>query len=396
MSQNKIESVEIGLKVLINLFFTGCIFLVFLNYTPFTSLRVNILILASLILFLLLFVTIILGKRMYVTRTNLKLLLILGSFLICFLFNFNSLNPINFSFVLFYLMILLIFSFIYIYSDSLAIYPVIILSIMFYQLFMLIIFLLKISNLESNSIGLISFLQIYFSLLTINKISGKAIKIIAGISCVLNIIIIILTNSRTSLIGITVVFICFFFWRLVKNKQMLITSTILIISIFGINFYINLFNSLEGIKLNNLIKEYTGKNLFSGRQLLWSNAIKNVQDTGNYLWGMGNNTILPYAQDNLGYLHNSFVQVFYSTGIIGLMLFVVFLLFIGWHFKINNSVENKLQFSFFVGIIVTQNFEGYLIHPIPNALTLFGWITLGFILGNITIKSSNEKLNKDL
>lgn len=382
LKNNKLENIEIGTRLFINLLFTVNMFLMFLNYTPFTSLKINVLIPVSFTLYILIVVTIIFSKKFFINKEMLKFILVFGMFSTYFLFNINISNSLDISYLLFYSFSFLMFFFFYLTGDKLVIYPILIISILFYQLVMLGVFLFHISDLESNSIGILSFLLSYFSVITFKKSSKKIIRVIAQISLVLNIIMILVSHSRTSLFALITVYLCYLFWSLIKRRTTLLTGIVIIMSILFVNYYISLSNTYQGMRMNDIVREYTGKNLFSGRQLLWKDAINEVLYTDNYLSGMGNNTVLYSAVTNLGYLHNSFVQIFYNLGVIGLILFVLFLLFMANHFKNSNTIDQKVSFSFFIGIIIMQNFEGFLTNPFPNAISTLGWIILGLLSGN--------------
>jgi O-antigen ligase len=387
LKNNKFENIEITTRLLINLFFAVNMFFMFLNYTPFTSLKINVMIPMSFTLYILIVVAIIFSNKFFVNRGMLTFIGIFGIFSSYFLLDINISNSLDASYLLFYSISFLMFLLFYLTGSKVLIYPILIISVLLYQLLMLGVFLFRISNLEWNSIGILSFLLSYFSVITYKKCTKKIIKVIAQITLMLNIILILVSHSRTSLLALITVYLCYTFWGLIKKRTTLLTGIVIAISILFVNYYVSLFNTYQGIRLNYMIREYTGKNLFSGRQLLWKDAINEVLYTNNYLMGMGNNTILDSAVKNLGYLHNSFVQIFYNSGIIGLILFVLFLLFVANRFKNRNTIEKRVSFSYFIGIIIMQNFEGFLLHPFPNAISSFGWVILGIISGEIVTKS---------
>ncbi|WP_252506856.1 hypothetical protein, partial [Anoxybacillus kestanbolensis] len=80
MKNNKLENIEMGTRLFINLFFTINMFLMFLNYTPFTSLKINVLIPVSFTLYILIVVTIIFSKKFFINKEMLKFILVFGMF----------------------------------------------------------------------------------------------------------------------------------------------------------------------------------------------------------------------------------------------------------------------------------------------------------------------------
>jgi hypothetical protein len=385
LQTNKLENIEF--RFFITLLLAINMFLMFLNYTPFPSLKINVWIPINFILYVLIVLTIIFSKKIFITREMLKVILFFGIFSTYFLLNINISNDVDIYHLFLYGCSLLMFLLFYLIGDNLIIYPVLIISILFYQLIMLTILLFGISSLEYNSIGVFSFLLSYFSVVTFAKSSRKIVKIITLISLLLNIVLIVVSHSRTSLLALVTVLVCYLSWDKIKKRTTLLTSIVIIISILFVIYYISLFDTYQGSRINDIVREYTGKNFFSGRQLLWRNAIFEVLYTGNFFTGMGNNTILHSAVINLGYLHNSFVQIFYNSGVIGLILFISLLLFIGNCFKNGHTIHQRVSFSFFIGIIVMQNFEGVLVHSMylmysMSTLILVSWIILGISSGS--------------
>ncbi|WP_416145244.1 hypothetical protein [Planococcus koreensis] len=143
-----------------------------------------------------------------------------------------------------------------------------------------------------------------------------------------------------------------------------------------------------GTTLNDLSIKYTSKNFFSGRDPIWTEAINTVMQNGKFWTGLGNN--VQYGSFD-GYLHNLYVQVFYQSGFIGLLLIGFLLVSISYTISKAPKIdfEFKVLLAYFIAILFLQIFEGHLIYKL-EIISVLSWIIIALLIN----KSSHADLFK--
>lgn len=152
-----------------------------------------------------------------------------------------------------------------------------------------------------------------------------------------------------------------------------IISTVLMFSPYLImQVYFTLYESSYKDDLNNFFFDYTGKVLFTEREVVWQRALKQL--TGiKYFIGTG--------QDHAN-AHNIAVDIMYSFGVIGLILFAIaFLKIIFIVYRYFDDRVIKSSVSCFFALLVSQSFESVSFaiatRIYNNLLYLFLAISLG-------------------
>lgn len=221
-----------------------------------------------------------------------------------------------------------------------------------------------------NKLGMIGFFSLLF-----NFILGKKHKLIWCLKLILSILIIILSSARTPLMCLIImIFIYLFFHKKLadgKCKHLFVVISIIIFSF--VTIYIYLSQIKFGIDINNFIYKFTGKNLFSGRQRIWSEFFK-ATGPFNLIFGYGSGvrleTILVNEQVST---HNQFIEIIMQYGFVGLIIFFAVLNAI-WKSIIVSQNKNKGIFAvFFIGIIIYNVFEVMLIQNIFS-ISILSWI----------------------
>lgn len=134
------------------------------------------------------------------------------------------------------------------------------------------------------------------------------------------------------------------------------------------------------------VRELTGKNLESGRGLIWSFIIKSLNN--DYMFGFGVGSSL----SDITYMdlsaHNLYLQILFQSGLIGLLLvFFFFLTIYRLIYTISSASLFKLSLALFSSMLFVQNFE---VMALQNNVTIFFivWAVIGISLGNTKYKSS--------
>lgn len=205
-------------------------------------------------------------------------------------------------------------------------------------------------------------------------------------------ILTILSKSRSALIGILFSFIIYLIYNIIsKNKRrwrVFFIFFLLSLSIIVV-LYINITKFDFYYKLATTIYEFTGKNILSGRQIVWSHLINLVK---NKLWlGYGSGAQLSnYSNIQLS-AHNLFLQILFQNGLIGLVTFIIFL-FIVWN-NLYSSKQNqitRLSSSLFCGILFLNLFEVTLIQN-NMAAALIQWFIISIGLNKAKMEQINTK-----
>lgn len=163
-----------------------------------------------------------------------------------------------------------------------------------------------------------------------------------------------LLGSRTGMVGIFILLILYLFRRDFKS---IVHHDIAFIIIF-ISFTSIVFTYLYSTTLYNYLGssgiELFGKNLFTGRQLIWGEAYKQLND--NFIFGIGNN-LAPYPNKPLETsvnIHNFILGVVTQYGIISLTLLLAIIHQFFKKYKKDMSYVFKI---FWMTCMVTSFFE---------------------------------------
>ena len=158
------------------------------------------------------------------------------------------------------------------------------------------------------------------------------------------------------------------------------------------NFYLSLYSSSNRNFLNQIIFEFTSKNLFSGRQSLWLYLDKLLSD--NTLFGFGGDFVGGYLSVDTLFnrsTHNLFYFLRGQGGYFLLGLFLIFL-FILWNqlyqFKDNKFVA--VGASYIIALLFRSSFD--LVLLANNFVdSLFLWAPIFVTLGINNYLKANKK-----
>lgn len=251
------------------------------------------------------------------------------------------------------------------------------------------------------------------------KIKNKALLFITISICVIaNFIALILSDSYASFIFLIVYVICNLFYKIVasgknlstknyvfKSLIFILTGTFFTISLLVARSYfqngasdviseISSFTSSSDINIDK--NEYDIKfgrpnhdlSSGSGRKILLKQAYVILKN--NFIIGVGPTNLLYYGQKYFesGLIfpnfHNGYVSILVSYGIIGFVLFMLFLILVFSNLLLllfkNNKILNKvypLLFSVLVSYLVFALFEKTMLSE-NNFMCAFFWLMLGY------------------
>src|SRR5699024_586938 len=120
--------------------------------------------------------------------------------------------------------------------------------------------------------------------------------------------------------------------------------------------YVSIKDTFIGRFLNDLSFSIFNKNLFSGRNEIWNTVIHSILNRPFFGYGVGIRA--PDVAETESTTHNMYLQVLLEVGLVGFILFLLFLFSI-WYVlnKRLNYFVTKWSACFMLGILVYNNFE---------------------------------------
>lgn len=199
-------------------------------------------------------------------------------------------------------------------------------------------------------------------------------------------------GERTSALVLLLIYFCYFVLKRVKSYKtsykfiFIGTFTAIIVFVYG---YIQFQYTEIGYEFNNIVRQYTGGNFFSGRNRIWETAFTYIKEAPMIGYGI-NNKILRSAGIELS-THNTYIHILLQGGIIGLSIFSMFMYSI-WN-RYYNYLDNDIVIvsaAYLIGILIFINFEVTLIgNTVVTAIFL--WLILG--IGLIECNNQKKKNN---
>jgi O-antigen ligase len=202
-----------------------------------------------------------------------------------------------------------------------------------------------------------------FAVYNLLKVNTKKDKVLWGISILFSILALILTMCKTLIFALFLqVFILFFFVN-IKNKTKIIVSAV---GAFVLFFALNYLLDLQIIEL--IIDRINNTTSMDWRWKVWDYLLKDINFANVWL-GHGIDT----AQKHINMIggvnlmtHNSYLQLLYELGIVGVLLFVFPFLFIAVKFfslffkektsyKINYVLPILVIMSTFIDMSTSNN-----------------------------------------
>ena len=271
-----------------------------------------------------------------------------------------------------------------------------------------------------NASAIFSYISIVFAMYLIHK--GSKYSVYLKINNVVQLVYFATMQSRGALLSVLLmlVFYCIFVTRgrfAKKWLTFLVASILLTGSNIGISYLTSVYISAAKATVIDLNKgksysetdsDVAKKNgelhlietTPSGRTYIWKNAIK--MGSAKPLFGYGVRNVTDYyteyfskfeIQNSLigGNFHNIFVTIFVSSGLLGLLSFILLIGYIAGRFvtylMMSKKNSEKLIMILFFGILFGQLFESQIMYS-TNFINIIFWLVIGYGL-TICLKEKN-------
>lgn len=195
------------------------------------------------------------------------------------------------------------------------------------------------------------------------------------------ILVVYFSLSRTSLLALIVGSLVYFIWPVLSRSRLAFLAFLLgFICLSGVVVYILTSTGSAIRQLNADVYALTGKNLLSGRDVLWPTIIELIQDRLWFGWGAGVTPSMISATTLSS--HNLYLQITLQVGVVGLFFLISIFMSLGnslWRARSSKYV--KVGVAYFFGILMIQNFEVTLTQN-NMAFGLPFWAFVGLCLGD--------------
>jgi O-antigen ligase len=214
---------------------------------------------------------------------------------------------------------------------------------------------------STNILGSSMFICVLYLVWGWKVIDNIFFRILALIAIVNGLWIIILSETRSVLLGLFFALTAYFLLK-IKSRVMpiLIIYGVFIASYFFVQYYIS---SSQADEFGEV--EVGTKNVYSGRHLIWAFFLDAIYDSPFIGHGAGatatltNEAVKVLPEEYIGLsAHNHHLQLLYQVGLIG---FIPFFLFIkNLFYELIKTKNSLLGASFLIGVLLQQNFEVFL------------------------------------
>ena len=234
-----------------------------------------------------------------------------------------------------------------------------------------------------------SYMAICLHLYLIDRNKNKLINWICIFLCL---IMIYLSDTRTSFIILALIIMCFFSFKIQnkigKKKMILINNGVIIIACIGLVFIKSKTNpELISSILTNPIDTFS--ELSSGRMTSAKGIIENLKKSPFFGDGYANNTYMSTYFSGINYPHNLFLAILLYTGILGFVGFTIFLILNGFAIIKNSKYIKENNFKWIavlsVCIFVQSMFSPAILGTASsNVESLFFFLCLGISANKCT------------
>jgi len=248
----------------------------------------------------------------------------------------------------------------------------------------------KSFTLNYNCLGSISLILIFFIFAVYKRNNSLWLKSLFFFLLVFDILLCLSSQSRASLLAIIVFLVSYKLWNiLICNKKLYYLCFFLIIVFNFLFIYLYSWDQNFLISIyNDYIFQFTGKPLFTGRELLWKQIMDKIMEYPFFGYGLGL-SMTKLIGVNISE-HNLFFATTIRLGLMGLFV-LLFLFFVFWNFfwigRFNYYV--KLTACFFIAFIVYQNFEISLFSD-NMAVAMWFWLIMGIGFSNVIDEIEKE------
>lgn len=165
------------------------------------------------------------------------------------------------------------------------------------------------------------------------------------------------SESRTALGAMTAALLFYFSWPLItRRKYLFYAALITIFSIAALIILLGAGNFIDISDFNDSARATSGKNITSGREVIWPIVIAFISQNPWLGWGAGGTSAALSDMDLSA--HNFYLQTLLQIGVVGLFIFILYIFSIWkifWKFPLDRNV--RWAASLFVYVLLCQNFE---------------------------------------
>lgn len=220
---------------------------------------------------------------------------------------------------------------------------------------------------------------------------NRALRIISGAGFLFGVVSLILSGQRTGTIAGLIGVIPLLF-LLLRRKTIILALLLLILPVL---FSYQLVQQGGRDRGNFLIERYRASSDLSGRPLIWKRALTEIDKQPFLGRGIG-------ASENLinNSFHNSYLEVWFNSGILGLFLFIAaqfyFLVRSVWLVKQSVTVEGTclgaLALGYMIGFIPICLFESA--GAGASNLSLVLYLLLGVVVSNKDLSAERQSVQR--
>lgn len=326
-------------------------------------------------------------------RNNLIVSGALLLFSLYYVLNINGSSPLKVEYISYFLMIVALFTAIVFFKNRIIDKRMWIVFVFIYANALFLPILLSFNNLtNANSNGIIAFLLLFFCLINLKE-KNLPLRILNLYTIILLVVTLFTATSRAAMMAFLIVAFVFFAIKYLHKYSFYIVAALVLLSPVATGIYISLNNTSLGKVLNDLSLQVTGKNFFSGRDTIWSSAVDSVMENGVFWTGLGNNNEF---QEYGGYLHNLYIQVFYQSGFIGLVLAAIVFVALAYAIGKTKVIDHDFRIlsGYFIAILFLQVFEGHLIYKF-EIISVLSWIIIAFLIRKSSHKETALPTNDE-
>tara|TARA_B100001057_G_scaffold443492_1_gene479618 strand:+ start:3458 stop:5089 length:1632 start_codon:yes stop_codon:yes gene_type:complete len=243
-------------------------------------------------------------------------------------------------------------------------------------------------NISSSSI----IIKLPFILFLIQKVKNKWYKILIKMIEYMSIIGVVILGSRLGLISLFLIYLFYFSWY--KNYRLTQAFSICVIITF--NFYVNNLRTEGGLELNTIkIENLTKDESTNQRFNFYKKAVKLSFKKPLLGYGLGSwkYESLPYEKNNNRnilvpyYTHNDFLQIFFELGVLGLL---VYLIFLSTLFKRILPLQSKFKGVLFITFLMFL-LNSFLNFPLHRSQEIIPFILVSSMIFSISKKGDEAK-----
>lgn len=202
-----------------------------------------------------------------------------------------------------------------------------------------------------------------------------------------------IVHGRSTSLAFAVMFVSYFLIEGMRNNKKVYSVFYWIMALATVyipELYIRFFNSPYAYNANAYIRNLTGKNLFSGREILWSRAYELIQK--NVLFGLGGQYYNDFEAKVGASTHNVFIFLRLEGGYLLLIIFLAFMYYLWMQlYKFMDEGYLVISAAYVVALFIRISFDlTFIANNFGQSVLL--WIPI-IIMLNRCGNNKNHKTN---